>query len=947
MPEKTSAEATEKQPTASFGKITYEKAGTYEYTITEVDDGVDGVTYDTTPHKVVVTVKKDKDNKLSASVAYDGQKALVITNKYESSKATLQATKAFNDWGKAKSFTFNLAAVTKDAPMPEKISVKATEKQSTASFGEIEYKKAGTYEYTITEVNDGVDGVTYDTTPHKVVVKVTKGKGNKLETSVTYDNRDALIITNTYKATQASIKAKKEFNDWGKADSFTFHLEAVGDAPLPEKTSGIATQSKPTVTFGDITYEKAGTYEYTVTEVNDHVDGVTYDTKAHKVTVKVTKAEDATNELKAEVTYEDGKEVIISNTFTDVKIIPTVTKEIAGRDWEGPDSFTFELSAVTENAPMPDQTKAVAVGPRAASFGEIAYDKAGTYKYEIVEVNNGAGGFTYDSRKYEMIVTITKDANTNALSAVVDYDGNDVLKVTNKYEATGEVTFQGTKELTGRSSRFPLRAGEFEFEVIDEEGKTVMKTTNDADGNIPFETIKYVKNKDQDDTGTHTYTVKETTKDGKGVKVDVTEYTVQVKVTDNKHGKLIIEKTDNADKLGFANTYEASGETELEAEKILENKKQHEGDYTFELSGAGIETQTKTNDADGHVQFDKITYNKEGTYFYTIKEIDDGKGGVTYDDQKVRVTVVVTDNGDGTMSVAKDYDGVNTAVFTNTYDAQGKTQIEGKKTLKGRELKDGEFEFTLSDEEGNVLQTVSNKGETFSFEPIEYELSDLDKDEDGYAKETEFKYTVKETAGKRGGVTYDETEYEITVTVSDNGDGTLNVVKSEEADSIVFTNEYKTESVEVKAAARKIMNGKSLKAGEFEFTMEDEDGHLIKKTNGADGSISFGTFKYNKEGTYTYTVKEVKGTNKLITYDTSVYRMTVKVSDDQNGKLKAETSYTKDGRPAEGIVFTNTYSTKTRTGAHTNVEYYGSAAGASLLGVWYVLNKKRKKEEEK
>ena len=73
----------------------------------------------------------------------------------------------------------------------------------------------------------------------------------------------------------------------------------------------------------------------------------------------------------------------------------------------------------------------------------------------------------------------------------------------------------------------------------------------------------------------------------------------------------------------------------------------------------------------------------------------------------------------------------------------------------------------------------------------------------------------------------------------------------------------------------------------------------------------------------------------------------MKVSDDQNGKLKAETSYTKDGRPADGIVFTNTYSTKTRTGAHTNVEYYGSAAGASLLGAWYVLNKKRKKEEEK
>ena len=162
MPESTTAVATKDAVDAKFGEITFEKAGTYEYTITEVNGGVDGVTYDTTPHSVVVTVTKAEDatNALTAEVKYDGADSLIITNTFAGSKTTLQVTKAFSDWGKADSFTFNLAAVTKDAPMPENTTVVATEEAPTAVFGEVEYDKAGIYEYTITEVNDGADGVT-------------------------------------------------------------------------------------------------------------------------------------------------------------------------------------------------------------------------------------------------------------------------------------------------------------------------------------------------------------------------------------------------------------------------------------------------------------------------------------------------------------------------------------------------------------------------------------------------------------------------------------------------------------------------------------------------------------------------------------------------------------------------------------------------------------------
>ena len=444
LPEKTTAKATEENTTAVFGEVVYEKVGTYEYTITEVDDGVDGVTYDTTPHKVVVTVTKGKDNKLSASVKYDGKDSLIITNRYESTKATIEATKDFKDWGKADQFTFNLEAIG-NAPLPAQTSATVTKDEPKAVFGEIEYEKAGTYEYTITEVDDGADGVTYDTTPHKVVVTVTKGKNNKLSASVKYDDADSLTITNTYAATNAEIDVTKEFEDWGAADSFTFNLEAVTkDAPMPEKTSAEATEKQPTASFGKITYEKAGTYEYTITEQNGGVDGVTYDTTPHKVVVTVTKGKG--NKLHAKVKYDGEEKLIVTNTYKTTKAKIEATKQF--NDWGKAKSFTFNLAAVTKDAPMPEKTSAQATEKQPlASFGEIEYKKAGTYEYTITEVNDGVDGVTYDTTPHSVIVTVTKtDDATNALHAEVKYDGAESLTITNTFEATS-ATIEASKSI--------------------------------------------------------------------------------------------------------------------------------------------------------------------------------------------------------------------------------------------------------------------------------------------------------------------------------------------------------------------------------------------------------------------------------------------------------------------------------------------------------------------
>ncbi|MBO4888639.1 MAG: hypothetical protein J5589_10055, partial [Firmicutes bacterium] len=205
MPAKTTATATKASPLAVFGEIEFNSAGTYEYTITEQDDGVPGVSYDKTAHKVVVTVTKDAaTNDLSAVIKYDGADSLTVTNTYtppKNAKVTVEVTKNFNFWDKADSFTFKLAAVTEGAPMPASTTAKATEEAPLAVFGEIEYEAVGTYEYTITEQDDGISGITYDKTEHKVVVTVTlDAAANTLIATVKYDGADSLTITNTYES---------------------------------------------------------------------------------------------------------------------------------------------------------------------------------------------------------------------------------------------------------------------------------------------------------------------------------------------------------------------------------------------------------------------------------------------------------------------------------------------------------------------------------------------------------------------------------------------------------------------------------------------------------------------------------------------------------------------------------------------------------------------------
>ncbi|MBP3428075.1 MAG: sortase B protein-sorting domain-containing protein, partial [Clostridia bacterium] len=237
--------------------------------------------------------------------------------------------------------------------------------------------------------------------------------------------------------------------------------------------------------------------------------------------------------------------------------------------------------------------------------------------------------------------------------------------------------------------------------------------------------------------------------------------------------------------------------------------------------------------------------------------------------------------------------------FINSYAADGEVAFGGMKTIEGRDLAAGEFSFELKNEAGEVIETVQNAADgSIAFSAIKYELGDAGKT---------FKYTVSEVKGTLAGVTYDETVYTVEVKVEDNGDGTLTATATENAKSLNFVNKYAADG-EVTFGGMKLLEGRDLKEKEFSFELRDEAGNVLQTvTNAADGSFTFEAIEYDLEDagkthTYTYRVSEQKGTLPGVTYDETVYTVTVEVVDNGDGTLTATAS-----ENAKNLIFTNKY----------------------------------------
>ena len=289
----------------------------------------------------------------------------------------------------------------------------------------------------------------------------------------------------------------------------------------------------------------------------------------------------------------------------------------------------------------------------------------------------------------------------------------------------------------------------------------------------------------------HTFTYKVTESgSADGVTNDTETKTVSFKVTDDGNGKLTVERLGAASDpaFTFTNTYsvqpvDSSVTDQVTVTKNLTGRDMKAGEFEFQLLEGGNVVATGTNDASGKVALSPITYTKPGTYNYTLCEVGGGsqKAGVQYDGSTFAVTTTVTDNGDGTLSVAHKVDNdANTVGFTNSYTpAATSVTLGASKVLNGKSLDAEEFTFVLTDEGGKQVTATNDANGMVVFPAI------------GYSEPGTYQYTIAEVKGDESDVTYDESEYAVTVTVEDNGEGSLvATVAYEGGNAPVFTNTY-------------------------------------------------------------------------------------------------------------------------------------------------------------
>ena len=750
----------------------------------------------------------------------------------------------------ADAFTFQLIAP--DGSVTEA----KNDAEGKVKFPAVKFSNEGTFKYQIKEVNDNKPGYTYDDSVLEAEVTVANVYGQKIASVKYKDSKKE--FTNTYAAKEAKLQleAKKVLNGKAiEAGQFEFELKENGAV-----LHTVSNDANGKIQFPELTLTEEKTYTYTISEKAGDVAGVEYDPNAYEV--KVVVKDNGQGQL---VATPDTKNITFTNVYKakPAKATITATKVLNGKALEA-DKYEFELK---------EGNKVVATAKNAAdgtvTFPVISYDAAGPHTYTITEKAGSEKGVTYDTAKHEVTVNVTDNGQGELVADVKDNNPT----FTNTYKAaTTTATITATKVLNGKA----LEADKYEFE-LKEGDKVVATAKNAADGTVTFPAISY------DAAGPHTYTITEKAGSEAGVTYDTATHEVTVAVTDNGAGQLVATVTDNNPT--FTNTYKAAKTTAtITAKKVLDGKALEADKYEFELKEGDEVIGTAKNAADGTVTFKDIEYKEAGDHTYTITEKAGSEAGVTYDTATHEVTVNVTDNGQGQLVATATN---NNPTFTNTYKAATTTAtITATKVLNGKALEAGKYEFELK-EGDKVVATAKNAADgTVIFEDIKY------------AAAGNHTYTISEKAGSEKGVTYDTAKHEVKVAVTDNGQGQLEAAVT--GNNPTFTNTYKAASTTVNITAKKVLNGKTLEAGKYEFELKEGDKVIGTATNAVDGTVAFAGIEYKEAGEHTYTISEKAGNEAGVTYDKSTHNVTVKVVDNGAGKLVATVT---DNNPT----FTNTY----------------------------------------
>ena len=913
--------------TIAMDKITYAKPGKYTYTLREVNGGTasKGITYSNAKYAIETTITDNGDGTLSATHELKSATPATFENTYSvtptDADLDFDLSKAIDgrDWTDSDKFSFTITAPD-GAPLPDPATVTVSKHDAkdgiaAIKFGKIRYTATGTYKYEIRENAGSTVGMTYDAHVATAEVTVTEDGDGSLTANVT--KKENGRFTNTYRTelnyTAAGGLWLSKYLDGRPMTEgqFTFTVTPADDASaralglLPGANSFKSpAAAEATVGLIDIlaghevifTQADAGkTFTYTVAEKNDGQPGYTYDDAVRTVTIAI--ADDTAGTLTATTTVSGGPEgthetvhksgenkvekalVPFHNSYSATTNTPggtaaqvVATKTLTGRPmadgefWFGI-AYQGELVAYENLKPnigghvsfdtlhydtkMLANLEAAGLAYRTDKDGKLAWTINYTAYEDLFGLPNGVSATTW-SFGFKVIVV---DNGDGTLTATVDYGGVEPL-FENVYGAEAvDAALTGTKKLQVAEGLAPADiTGKFTFTVTADEAGAPMPerttATNDAAGNVDFGKIHFT----------------------------LEDLNRALGVTDDATDKAEADEADEAE----ADEAEAD---EAEAEEA--------------------DTDANADEPSDEPEPAAPTAPRSHTFTYTVTESGSAPG-VTNDTNATRkVSYTVSDDGAGHLSVKREGDDGAAFTFANTYgvaptDSSVTDQVKTVKRLTGRDLAAGEFTFELLEDDVVVANGTNDANGTVTLSPIRYEAPGTHT------------YTLREACpnalGLYKGVTYDGTTYTVVTTVSDNGDGTLTATHKLEGttESAGFTNKYHAMPTQVSIGAIKVLEGRELKKDEFSFKLVGEDIESTV-TNDADGKINFDKFEYDEPGTHAYTISEVKGDEVGMTYDKSVFTVTVNVVDDGEGNLKANVAFTKGDKSVEGIVFNNTY----------------------------------------
>lgn len=911
----------------TMSAVKYTEAGEHTYTLREVNGGTisKGITYGDAKYTIETTITDKGDGTLKAEHVLKDAKTATFKNTYSvtptDADLDFDLSKAIDgrEWTDGDEFSFTITAPD-GAPLPDPATVTVSKHDAkdgiaAIKFGKIRYTAAGTYKYEIRENAGNTVGMTYDSHVATAEVTVTENGDGNLTANVT--KKENGRFTNKYRTelnyTAAGGLWLSKYLDGRPMTEgqFTFTVTPADDASaralglLPGANSFKSpAAAEATVGLIDIlaghevifTQADAGkTFTYTVAEKNDGQPGYTYDDAVRTVTIAI--ADDTAGTLTATTTVSGGPEgthetvhksgenkvekalVPFHNSYSATTNTPggtaaqvVATKTLAGRPmadgefWFGI-AYQGELVAYENLKPnigghvsfdtlhydtkMLANLEAAGLAYRTDKDGKLAWTINYTAYEDLFGLPNGVSATTW-SFGFKVIVV---DNGDGTLTATVDYGGVEPL-FENVYGAEAvDAALTGTKKLQAAEGLTPADiTGKFTFTVTADEAGAPMPerttATNDAAGNVDFGKIHFT----------------------------LEDLNRALGVTDDATDKAEADEADEAE----ADEAEAD---EAEAEEA--------------------DTDANADEPSDEPEPAAPTAPRSHTFTYTVTESGSAPG-VTNDTNATRkVSYTVSDDGAGHLSVKREGDDGAAFTFTNTYgvaptDSSVTDQVKTVKRLAGRDLAAGEFTFELLEDDVVVANGTNDANGTVTLSPIRYEAPGTHT------------YTLREACpnalGLYKGVTYDGTTYTVVTTVSDNGDGTLTATHKLEGttESAGFTNKYHAMPTQISIGAIKVLEGRELKKDEFSFKLVGEDIESTV-TNDADGKINFDKFEYDEPGTHAYTISEVKGDEVGMTYDKSVFTVTVNVVDDGEGNLKANVAFTKGDKSVEGIVFNNTY----------------------------------------